>query len=297
MDWDDLRHFLVAVQAGTLTRAAEALGVNRTTVSRRIAQLEQRMGTPLLEQGNAGYRPTATGRLVLESAHRMAEEAQRLQRQLQLPEAQLAGPLRIAAPIGLGPEFLPELALFTRIYPGIRPELITLQDPAAAVVHRKADVAIAVSNHPPEHLEGLRVARLERAVYASSDYLSEQPAGQALAHHRWVGWGRDMSHALATQWMRENLPQDVHIGAEVNSWTALREAVASGLGVAFLWCFLADEDTRLLRIRDPEPALGMDLWLLTHPGLPGNARTLCALQTLPGMLRARVEHTVQKPPQ
>lgn len=294
VNWDDILLFLITVEAGNYSSAAERLGINRTTISRRVQALERQLGHPLFEQAASGYHLTPAGREVLKAARTMEKAMIHLRDHLEGERHSLRGPLRLAAPVGLGPEFMPEFAAFRNAYPEVALELINAQDSLASISQRKADLGLCLTNHLPEHLHGKRVAHLERAIYASKDYLSRNPTTLDLGQHRWIGWGQELAHSLAARWMNTNLPSDVEIAASVNSWHALREAVLAGLGVGPLWCFLANQDPRLVQIRPPLPELGLNLWLLQHQDLPANDRMRTFIDFILPRLAQRVA-AVQKP--
>lgn len=287
MDWDNLRFLLATARAGTFSAAASDLGVNRTTVARRISNLEDAAGQTLLTPSNEGLKPTAAGKQLLNTAREMEKNIEQVNEALGKDSA--AGPLRVAAPIGLGAEFMPQLTSFCRANPDCELDLLTVANPSLLVSNRQADVALVVTNQPPEHLDGSLICDMQRAPYASSGYLKKLPGDTPLHHHQWVAWGRDMADTLAARWMAAHLPQETSITARVNSWTAMREAVSEGLGVSFLWCFLADEDARLERIRQPEPELSMSLWLVKHADIPANPRVAAFRNSFPELVKQRIE--------
>ena len=292
MNWDDLRYFLAATRCGTFSSAGSELGVNRTTVARRIGQLERRLGHPLFTHQNNQYELSPFGSRLYQQASRLEKELLNLEENLGLSdEEQLAGELRIAAPLGLGPEFIAELSAFSRDYPQVRWELLNTIDPIAALSQRKADVAISVSNTCPPHIRGHFIDEMQRAVYASKSYVKRIPAETPLAQHHWIGWGKDLAESQAARWIARELPDDVIKPAQVNSWNAILAAVKSGLGVAHLWCFLAEQDKQLVAIRPPDSSLAMGLWLMRPANLPANARVKAFIRSLRPALQQRLRQT------
>jgi molybdate transport repressor ModE-like protein len=270
VDWDDLRTFLAVARAGSLTEAARALGVSYSTVSRRLAALEEGLGARLFERLASGYEPTPAGAEMLESARRMEAEFEALSRRVRGRDARLAGRVRVATTDALATSFMPELAAFSRRFPEIEVDLLSTPEPAELAM-REAEVALLVTDRPPPSLVGRRLARLPSALYASRAYLADHPADRELAAHVWVGWEEGMSHIPAARWMREHVPH-ARVACRVSTGTALRSAVRAGVGIAHLLCFLADEDPALERLRPPEPALETGLWLLTHEDLRTTGR-------------------------
>jgi len=288
IDWDDLRFFLNAVRAGNYTAAAERLDVNRTTVGRRVTALEQALGVSLFELTPLGYRPTPAGRAVLETAQRVEREIAGLIGPITALGERPSGIVRLAVSAELDSEFMAELMGFRAAYPEVRLDLLGATDAVASVLQRKADLGLCPILDKPAALTGKRVGRLARAVYAGRDYLERLPPDMPLADHQWVGWGQEMA-GTASRWLRHSLGETTAISAEVNSWTALKEAVACGFGVAPLWCFAADGDKRLQRLRPPEPALALDLWLLVREDVPPDACTSALMQYLAPALARRIE--------
>ena len=289
INWNDLKFLLATVQSGSYSLAAQELGVNRTTVARRINALETQLGAPLLENTATGYRLTEQGQEALNSARQLEEEINRLESQLATGSEVLRGSLRVAAPLGLGPEFMQELAAFSFKYPEIRLELINTLDPISSLNQRTADVAISVGHELPEYISGVHVTDLERALYASEDYLARNPLPDRLSDHRWIGWGKEMPHTQVAKWMQHNLEATTTIVAQVNSWHALRAAVEEGMGVAHLWCFLAKEMVCVKPISNISPELTIGLWLCHHKDVQNNRRVSAFIEAMKPLLTQRIK--------
>lgn len=270
MDWDDLRTFLAVARAGSLTEAARSLGVSYSTVSRRLAALEEGLGARVFDRDPSGYAPTPVGAEMLESARRMEAEFEALSRRVRGSDARLSGRVRVATADALATAFMPELAGFSRRYPDIEVDLISTPEPAELAM-RDAEVALVVTDRPPPNLVGRRLAKLPSALYAAPSYLAHHAKGLAPDAHVWVGWEDGMSHIPGARWMREQVPH-ARIACRVSTGTALRAAVQAGVGVAHLLCFLADDDPGLVRLAPPEPVLETGLWLLTHEDLRATGR-------------------------
>lgn len=289
INWNDLKYLLATVQAGSYSLAAIELGVNRTTVARRIEALEAQLGSPLLENSSTGYTLTEQGQQALKSARQLEEEINRLESQLTRGSEILRGSLRVAAPLGLGPEFMKELAAFSSQYPEIRIELINTLDPVSSLNQRTADVAISVGHELPEHISGNLIAELERALYASQSYLQQRPSSLKISRHRWIGWGKEMPHTQVAKWMQHNLESTTTIAGYVNSWHALRAAVEEGMGVAHLWCFLANDMPRVEKISEVSPELTIGLWLCHHKDVQNNRRVAAFIEMMNPLLKQRIQ--------
>src|SRR5262245_26106513 len=187
LEWDDLRYVLAVADAGSLAGAARHLGVNHTTVLRRIGAFEQRLGLRLFERLPTGYVLTAGGEELIAAARQIDGTVTRLERKLAGQDLQLSGPLRVTTTDTLMGSILPEiLAEFRAAHPGIHIE-VALSNLMFNLTKRDADVAIRPANDPPETLVGRRVGRIAFAIYASPRYLARRRKTDDLAAHQWVG--------------------------------------------------------------------------------------------------------------
>lgn len=275
-NWDDLRLFLAVARAGSLSGAARALGVNHSTVFRRIAAFEAALGVRLFDRLPNGYVLTAAGEEMQAGALRVEAEIDALGRKVTGRDLRLSGTVRITTVDMLALWLLPRhLASFRRAYPGIEIELM-VGNATLSLGRREADVALRVGNQPPETLVGRRVGRLVFAVYGSA---SGSPPGVAapLAEQPWIGF--DAEHAALARRFAAFLPA-VRPVFRVNSVAAAIAATRAGLGLAPLPCGLADLEPDLVRIAALPESFTLDLWLLTHEDLRRTARIRAFLDFL-----------------
>lgn len=281
MEWSDLRIFLAAVRAGSYTVAGQNLGINRTTVGRRIEALEKALGLPLFDYHPLGPSPTAAGHRVLEAAAAFEREAMAMRTDLGLADAP-AGTIRIAGSAGIAVEFLPELLAFRRDNPAFAFELLGELDPIDAVTHRRAELGLALVRLPPLHLTGVQVATLSQAPYAARD------AGDLPL----LGWGHEIEAALpGGPWTAANPAGDAANRqglATFNSWPQMKQAVAQGCGRAVLWCFAADADPRLQRLAPPDPRHDCPVWLVHRGKAPPSPALARLIAFLGAAIAARV---------
>ncbi|MGF1466162.1 MAG: LysR family transcriptional regulator [Sandaracinaceae bacterium] len=275
MLWDDLRYVLAVARGGTLSRAASQLGVNHSTVSRRLGALAEQLGVRLFDRGSAGYVPTPAGRDLIEVAERVEEDILALEGRILGRDAELRGVVRFTSIDAFIWILADDLSRFRRRFPQVELE-VSADFAPRDLSRREADVALRASNGPPEHLVGRRVGRLEFAVYGAA-CLAE--GGADLATLPWVCWDDAADAALEQAWIRRHVPH-APIAARVDSTVSLVSAVRAGLGVGFLACALGDADPKLRRLRPIEEGFGMDLWLLTDRQLRGTARIRAFLDHL-----------------
>lgn len=271
MDWNDLRYVLAVADAGSLAGAARRLGVNHTTVLRRIGAFEQQLGLRLFERLPTGYVLTAGGEQLIAAARSIDATVTALERRLAGQDLRLAGAVRVTTTDTLMGSILPEiLAAFRDAHPGILVE-IAVSNVMFNLTRREADVAIRPANDPPETLVGRRVGKVAFAIYGSPDYLSTRGAAVRLSDHLWVAPDDSLGATSVGQWMRAKLPR-AEIAFVADSLLALRQAAQASLGLAALPCYLGDTSPDLVCVHQPIPELQTALWILTHSDLRHTAR-------------------------
>ena len=265
MDWDDLRVFQAVAEAGSLSGAAVALGVNHSTVFRRLNALEQDLGVRLFERERSGYLLTASGEELAEAAREVAGRIDGVERRIQGRDVRLRGPLRVVTRDTLLQRLLtPHLAGFRESYPLVDLELAVSNQPPG--LDREAHVAVSPTNTPDERLVGRRAAAIAFAVYGAYDYLALNAELDDLATHDWIKPSGALDLTPAHAWMSEELAE-ARVVFRVNTFMGVLDACRAGMGLALLPCFLADGDDRLTRVREPNRDLDLGLWLLTHEEL------------------------------
>ncbi len=262
MDWDEIRYFLAVAREGTSTAAGARLGVNHTTVSRRISALEEELGTRLFDRTREGYLMTQAAEELLAEATQMEEHAQALFRKTQGREAALAGNVRLTVPYDFANVVLvPVLDQFQLTFPEIDLELLTtvgLVDLAA----READVALRLTRKPPDHLVGRRVLPLCHGLYASASSVQCRRAPELILPRE----GNSMP-----EWVEQNFP-DARVRLRVDSLSTTVAAVRQGLGLARLPCYLGDSDPDLRRLDVRLEPSAWGIWVLSHADLRTTAR-------------------------
>src|SRR6201994_3331381 len=180
IDWDDVRYFLAVARGGSVRAAAERLGVNHSTVLRRIAQFEKRLGAQMFEKLPSGYCLTAAGEEVLELANQMEASSLRLETRVSGRDQSVRGLLRVTLAPPLATHLLmPDFAEFARPHPDIEMEILSAGE-LANLTNREADVAIRVvydRKDLPLNLHGLKGPELFGAVYMARDRWSASRAG------------------------------------------------------------------------------------------------------------------------
>ena len=262
IDWDDVRYFLGVAREGSVRAAAVRLGVNHTTVLRRVAQLEVRLGVQLFEKLPSGYRITNAGEEVLELAERMEATSHQIEARVFGRDQSVRGRLRVTlAPILATHLFMPDFAEFARLYPDIEMD-VSSSGELANLTNRDADVAIRVvydRKTLPLNLHGVKGPEVFGGVYMSTGRLSCWRA-DARDLMRWIV----ISVHGIPEWAGGGDVATAEVPFRVSDAEAQLAAVRQGLGITTLPCFVGDADSLLLRAPGTDLHLYGTLWLLTQ---------------------------------
>ena len=170
MDWNALKLFLAISEGGSLAAAAKKLGVNHSTVFRRLNSLEQDLGGRLFERHTHGYELTSTGKGIMTLAQNIAKEFDNLERRVLGKDATPSGVVKITAPNNIAYHFLPRyIAEFHQHYPDIQIELL-VSNQEFNMNNRQADIAVRATPNPPEHLIGKALCEISWGVYCGEGY-------------------------------------------------------------------------------------------------------------------------------
>lgn len=282
MDWSDLNLVLAICRSGTLSGAAKTLRINYTTVFRRINAIEKKLAVRLFDRQPTGYAMTEAGELIKRSAERIDEEVMALSRELLGKDLRLQGSIRITAPEGVALRLLaPHLAAFCKQHPDINLELIATSSPLR-LSKREADLAVRVTNKPPDNYIGREVCKCRHGIYASPDYL-ENNKGLSLDDHLWVMFEDSFEISPLPSWRKKFYPKS-RVVFSSNNTLAVIDAAKRGLGVTLLPCFLGDRDPGLVRTIHTPVELNFSLWILIHPDLRHTARIKALMTYLLGEL-------------
>jgi len=270
--WDDFRLIDAVAATRNLPAAAARLGLDHSTVFRRLKQVEALLGTPLFERHRAGYTLTPAGEEMAALAARVDNDITTVTRRLAGQVPAPSGEVRLATSDSLLSDLLiPMLVGFRRANPAIRLDVVT-GNAALNLSRRDADVAVRATDAPPETLVGRRVARIAWALYG--------PAGQERADAPdWVCLGDNLSGLRVVREAQAMVPVE-RLAGRFDTVLGLAQAVAAGLGIGHLPCFLGDAWPGLERLAAPEDAYASDLWLLTHPDLRNTPRIRAVLDAL-----------------
>ncbi|BEP65271.1 LysR family transcriptional regulator (plasmid) [Variovorax sp. V213] len=269
-DWNDLKYFLAVAHHHSTLAAGRALKVNQSTVQRRLAELERRLGRPLVQRHPTGYRLTEFGEALLPYAEGVAQAVAALERQLESVRLEAVGVIRVTCPEPLVYRITQTTLLdrFHARYPGLRVEFV-MSDKYLDLMKGEADVALRSGDTEDNELVGRKIGDSLWAVYASRAYIERcgQPDRiEALAQHDLVGFDETMANHRAAKWLRDVAPGG-RVVARNNSVLGLLYSVKAGVGIAPLPTAIADAEPELVRVLGPVPELARIWRLLTRADL------------------------------
>ncbi len=265
MDWDDVRVFLAVARAGRVAAAARQLGVEHSTVARRIAAFERELGAALFYRTAGGYQLTGEGETVLAGAETMERGAQRVGAGLREQSGTLVGRVRLAMLDELGSHWLaPHLPAFRARLPGIELQLLTGIQPID-LARGEADLAIRTPRPRQAGLSAVRLGTATVALFASRAYLG----GRRLRIDA-TSRGLDLLCFVPPYQRLQNAPwfQPVLASSRIvlatNSTHALLAAARAGAGIAVLPRVVVAGYPELVPVSD-DVSPGGDMWLVTNP--------------------------------
>jgi DNA-binding transcriptional LysR family regulator len=286
LDWDGVHYFLEVVRSGSVSGAAQCLGVNQTTVSRRISALEDHLGKPLFVRSGKRWLITTVGEHLVTAAESMAEEANTIERHVLADSRELSGLLRVTvADVCTQHLAMPALQAFTQQYPDVDLEIIATHH-ELNLAAREADVALRTTDEPPPNLVGKRIGQLAYAVYGTRqilDCVHNDPASGDVPCITWIGDG-----STRPAWVVKSFP-DTHRIYRTSELNLMLQMVHQGMGMAQMPCVFCDPDPLLNRIPARYVESGWGLWVLSHVDLRTTARVRIFRDFLVAELEKRKE--------
>jgi DNA-binding transcriptional LysR family regulator len=274
-DWNDLKYFLALARHGSTLAAGRALGVDASTVQRRVAELERRIGQPLVNREPTGYRLTAFGDAMRAQAERVEQEVQGFQQLAQAARDEAVGVVRVTCPepIVLRLQASTLLERFQARHPRLRVEFV-MSDRYLDLMKGEADVALRSGDTDDGALLGRKIADSYWAIYASRRYIEQHGRPSTvdeLTQHTLIGFDDTMSKHRAAQWLKRVAPEG-QVVARNNSVLGLVHSAKAGMGLAPLPLPIGDAEPELVRVLGPIDELTRIWRVLVAPELRHSAR-------------------------
>jgi DNA-binding transcriptional LysR family regulator len=269
---------LAIIEGKGIRGAAPLLGMNASTVSRRLGTLEQALGTALFERHPTGLQLTPAGEEAAQFGTQIEDELRELQMRLTSRDTELRGLLRITSAEVIGDLSCRLVADFVQHHPGIHIEM-RVSDAMANVEKHEVDLAIRVADAPPENLVGRRVGKSAVGLFASRAYLERQGSNLDDSRHVFVEWPSVIKHKPAFVWLDKHFPGR-NKAASCSSAGAVLSCCRAGLGVAPLGLAQARTHPELALLQPLPASCSTSVWLLTHRDIRKSARVARALEFL-----------------
>ena len=268
-NWDEIRTAFQVARLGTVSGAAEVLGVHHATVIRHIDALEKRLGAKLFQRHARGYTPTEAGRDLLSVAQTTEDQFAQLASRIKGQGEVVSGELLVTAITGIADLISPVFAGFEAAHPHVLIRFLTDMR-VFRLDYGEAHVAIRAGSQPQEPDYVVQpLTRLRTALYASRTYVEAHgtPSGiEDLARHRLICHDNPESRAPFYRWLRAHVPDEA-ITFRITESEAAYEAVRAGLGIGFLPFRIGTTDPGLVEVMPPQSDWEAPLWIVTHVDL------------------------------
>ncbi|MCE0505969.1 MULTISPECIES: LysR family transcriptional regulator [unclassified Roseivivax] len=281
-NWDEVRTAFQVARMGTVSGAADALGVHHATVIRHIDALEGRLGVKLFQRHARGYTPTEAGQDLLRVAQTTDEQFHQLASRIKGRGSEVSGELMVTSLINFAPLLVPAIASFQAAHPEVIVRYLT-DDRVFRLEYGEAHIALR-AGPKPEEPDNVVQAFMKQyvALYASVDYIEKEgrPAtSEDMLKHRFVGPENIENRAPFFRWMKENIPRERIVFRAADSRVTER-AVSDGVGIGFVSVRAAEGDDRLVEVMPPLEDWVSNTWLVTHVDLHRTAKVQAFLKHL-----------------
>lgn len=257
--WDDIRYLVLLARHGRMSQVAREVGVDVTTVSRRLKSLEKELETTLFDRVDNRYLPTDALQHVLSNAESAEREIVHFQHNLIGKDTALQGRLRITSIHNfINFYLLPRLGEFYKLHPNIEIELIADSE-QLDIGRYEADLAIRMGRPTQESVVTRRLTKLYYSVYMHKDLISTE---KSISEMPWILNEKSFQYLPESLWQQQNFP-NVKANLYCNVGPAMLTAVRNKLGVAILPCYMAHSDLNLTPLNKPTAL--RELWTLVHP--------------------------------
>lgn len=281
LQWDDVRYFLALSRQGSLSAAARALGVEHSTVSRRVGQLEATLRLRLFDRLPRGWVPTAEGQRLIAGAQALEAEMLAFERDASSARGGLRGTVRLSVPpLLLQHVLMPLLAPWPTLYPEIALDLVG-ENRQSRLAQGEAEIALRLAAPTDEGLIARPLAEVGYALYTARERPLPAPPEQVF-----IGFDRSMGDLPKRAWM------DAHaagrrMALRSNDFVAMQQAARAGWGIAMLPRFLGQADPLLMPVPGAPAVPSQPLYLMMHPGLRRSERVQAMVRFLVQAFDAR----------
>lgn len=284
-DWDDFKVLLALERGGSVAGAARRLGIDNSTVSRRLAALEEALGAVLLVRGGREFAFTNAGREALCTAATIETATTDLNRAMRGARDEIKGTVRVSCPSGLAPPMTGLLAEIGVRHPGLVLEL-NADNRTVDIAKGETDIAVRMFAPAEPGLVGIRSIEMGWGVFASRAYADRcglPSTIEDLPQHRLVLYVEALQRVPGPRWIEDRRGKATAI-VRVDNTEVAHHAIASGAGLGVIPCFIGDA-AGLVRVF-PEPVAFNTGWLVYHESLRRNASVRATFEAIAEYFRA-----------
>jgi DNA-binding transcriptional LysR family regulator len=269
MEWDDLRIFLQVARSGQMTSASRALGVDHSTISRRIVRLEEQLNVTLFDRAGKRLRMTEEGKKLLSATETLESVILRDVMNLNESSATISGHVRIGTMEGFGALYLaPRLPKLLQDHPELDIELVALPR-SYSLASREVDLAITVNRPATGSVRFKKLTPVTLGIYGSKSYFEKHKKPESLEdlkRHLWCGYIMDLLFTEELYFLKfeETVIQPRY---RTTSSIVQMEAICAGSVIGVLPCFMAKQRSNLERILPQQVSIERSFWLSLHEDL------------------------------
>lgn len=266
-NWDDIRVFLAVARQGGFAPAAHNLGINHTTVARRLSTLETALRTRLVNRTPTGATLTPAGQNFLYHAERMEKEALAAEQRVYTADGSVSGKVRLATREGVGAWLIcPKVAQLRRRYPALNLELVS-EARTISLLKRDADITISLQYPQQDRVIVQKLTDYRLGLFASPEYLREYGPINSIEElsNRDVIWYLDDVVDIAEQRYMQRIVANSRAGFRATNILAQYTALVTGMGVGIIPVYQAGQDPGLVRVLPDQVEEIRTYWLSVHP--------------------------------
>jgi len=270
--WDDLKIVLAVGEQGNISRAADVLEINHSTLFRRLGAIEELLGLALFIRHRSQYVPTAAGAELISLGARMSDDVKCVLRNVTEEVRGYTGEIRLATNDALLYDYLtPLIASFSLQNPQIS-FTVSIGNEAINLAEGSADIAFRAATSIPDYLSGRKVGIAKWAIYGNkSEWEGSTYSVDELKEHRWLGFTQSMSRLRAAQWIEANVDPE-RIIFRGDSVLSIASAIHNRIGIGLMPVMHTQHYDDLVRLSPVFNDVQEELWFLAHPEVRKSAK-------------------------